>query len=143
MKTKTIKQIIVFKASPRELWNFIMDPEKHARFTGEPATNEGIVGGKFTAYGDYISGINLKLEQDKKIVQKWTSTDFPKGYFTEVSFEFKKKGQETKMIFIQKKVPMENYKKIAEGWKEFYWGPIQDILAGAHRKVLMRKFDRM
>jgi activator of HSP90 ATPase len=143
MKTKTIKQIVIFKASPREMYNLILNPDMHARFTGEPATNEMTIGGKFTAYGDYISGVNLKLEQDRKIVQKWTSGDFPRGYFTEVSFEFRKKGHETKLILIQKKVPEKDYEEIASGWKEFYWNPIKDFLEIKQRKEHMRNFDSM
>jgi len=124
---KTIRQTISFKSSPHELYEAILDPKIHSKFTGSKATNTMKVGGKFTAYDDYISGTNLVLQKDKKIVQKWTSTDFPKGHFTEVTFEFKPQGKGTKLIFTQTDVPDENYEEIKQGWIDFYWDPMKKM----------------
>ena len=122
---KQIKQIVVFKATPEEVYDAVVDAKKHSKFSQSKATNNAKVGGKFTAYDNYISGENLKLEKGKKIVQKWTSTDFPKGHYTEVVFEFKKQGDGTKLIFTQNNVPDENYADIKKGWIEFYWKPMK------------------
>jgi hypothetical protein len=35
------------------------------------------VGGKFTAWGSHISGINLVLKPGKKIVQAWRGDRYP------------------------------------------------------------------
>lgn len=37
MKTKTIQQIISFKASPREVYELLMDSKKHQALSGEKA----------------------------------------------------------------------------------------------------------
>jgi len=125
---KTIKQIVQFKTTPAQLYEAILDPKIHAKFTGAKATGSMKVGGKFTAYGDYISGINLVLEKDKKIVQEWTSTDFPKGHKTEVTFEFLPAKTGTKLVFTQTNVPDGNYADIAKGWTDFYWTPLKAML---------------
>ncbi len=127
MAEKTIRQSVIINASPHDLYEAILDPKIHSEFTNSKATNTRAVGGKFTAYDGYISGTNLVLEKDKKIVQKWTSTDFPKGHFTEVKFEFRKEGKGTKIIFTQTNVPEENYKEISQGWIEFYWNPLKEM----------------
>jgi activator of HSP90 ATPase len=124
---KTITQTTFFKAPPHELYEAILDPKKHAQFTLSKAANDRKVGGKFSAYDDYITGINLFLEPDKKIVQKWTSTDFPKGHYSEVTFDFKKNGTGTELVFTQTKVPDSQYAEISQGWEDFYWKPLRDM----------------
>ncbi len=123
---RIIKQKIILKASPHELYEAILDPKIHSQFTGAKATNNRKIGGKFTAYDGYAFGKNVKLEKDKKIVQSWSTTDFP-DTFTEITFQFNKKGNKTELIFIQTGVPEKNYKEISDGWKEFYWKPLKKI----------------
>ena len=122
---KTIRQTVLIDATAKELYGAILDPKIHAKFTGAKATGSMKVGGKFTAYDGYISGINLELEENKKIVQQWTSTDFPKDYHTEATFEFLPQERGTKLVFTQKNVPEKNYKDIAQGWRDYYWMPLK------------------
>ena len=68
---KTINQLITFKASTHDVYEALMDSKKHAEFTKGPAEISTEVGGAFSVHGEYITGENLELEQDKKIVQKW------------------------------------------------------------------------
>jgi len=124
----TIKQTVIFKASPAQLYEAILDPAIHSKFTGAKATGSAKVGGKFTAYDGYISGVNLELVKDSKIVQEWTSTDFPEGHKTQVTFEFLPVKTGTKLKFTQTNVPGENYADIAKGWEDFYWIPLKAML---------------
>jgi activator of HSP90 ATPase len=123
---KIIKQKIILNATPHQLYEAILNPRMHSQFTGAKATNTGKIGGKFTAYDGYAFGKNVKLEKDKKIVQSWSTTDFP-DTFTEITFQFNKKGSQTELAFTQTGVPEKNYKEIAEGWKEFYWKPLMKM----------------
>jgi uncharacterized protein YndB with AHSA1/START domain len=74
VQTKTLKQTITFKASPRQVYDMIMDSKKHQLLSGEKAEISQRVGGKFTAWGSHLSGINLVLKPGKKIVQAWRAT---------------------------------------------------------------------
>lgn len=125
METRTIEQTVVIGASPAEVYEAILDPEIHSEFTQAKAENDMAVGGKFSAYDGYISGVNLELVKNKKIVQKWASTDFPEGFYTTAVFEFKKHGKGTELIFTQTGVPKKNFKETAQGWKDFYWKPLK------------------
>ena len=69
MKTKSIKQSVTIKASPKEIYDALMDSKKHSKFTGGKANISNKVGGKFTAYDEYCFGTNLELVPNKKIVQ--------------------------------------------------------------------------
>lgn len=130
MKTKTIKQTIIFKASPHEVYEALMDSEKHAKFSGDEAKISREVGGKFTAYGSYINGENLELVPDKKIVQNWQAAEdgWPKDHYSKVIFELEKIKEGTKLIFTQADVPAENYEDIKQGWVDYYWQPMKEML---------------
>ncbi|MEK6852438.1 MAG: SRPBCC family protein, partial [Nanoarchaeota archaeon] len=121
IKTKNIRQSVNFKAEPHYVYEALMDSKKHSQFTKAPARISRKVGGKFTAYGDWIEGKNLKLVKDKKIVQKWRGKDWPKGHYSETTFELKPHKNGTLLVFTQKGVPTEHYKGINSGWKEHYW----------------------
>lgn len=66
MRTKTLKQTVTFKASPRQVYDMIMVSKKHQSLSGEKAKISQRVGGKFTAWGSHLSGINLVLKPGKK-----------------------------------------------------------------------------
>jgi activator of HSP90 ATPase len=129
-KVRTIKQKVVIPASPKEVYEAYVDPKKHSEFTGSKATGKPVVGGKFTAWDGYIFGKYLELDDGKRVVQEWTSTDFPKGsgpsrlelYFNEVP-----KG--TELIMVQSNVPEEQADEAAEGWKEWYWNPLKEYFS--------------
>lgn len=51
MKTKTLRQTVMFKARPRQVYDILMDSKKHRSLSGEKANISRKVGGKFTAWG--------------------------------------------------------------------------------------------
>jgi len=124
MKLKNIKQVVMFEESPHDIYEMLMDEKKHAKFSGSPAKISRKVGGKFTAYDDYIEGENLKLVEDKKIVQKWRGTDWPEGHYSEVEYSLEKVKDGTKLTFKQTGVPADQYDSILKGWIDFYWDPM-------------------
>ena len=128
MKTKTIRQSVLFKASPHEVYEALMDSRKHASFTGERAEISREVGGGFSAYDGYIEGTNEELLPDGKIVQKWRSSDWPDGHFSKVTFELKRTAGGTRLSFTQSGVPEEDYQSKEEGWVESYWEKMKKFL---------------
>lgn len=79
-KTKTIKQTQLIPAKPEEVYDAFINAQKHSAFTGSKATCDPRVGGKFTAWDGYISGKNLKLDEGKRIVQEWKTTEWQANY---------------------------------------------------------------
>lgn len=77
----TIKQtVIIPNATPKQVYDAYTDPKKHTEFTDSPATGEPVVGGKYTSWDGYIFGKYLDLEEGKRVVQEWTTTDWEEGY---------------------------------------------------------------
>jgi activator of HSP90 ATPase len=128
MKTKTIRQSVAFKTSPHAVYEALMDSRKHARFTGAKAKISRKVNGRFTAYDGYIEGIQLDLVPDKKIVQAWRGSDWPEGHFSKATFSLKKIKNGVRLTFTQSGVPSQNYRDINQGWRDYYWKPMKEML---------------
>jgi activator of HSP90 ATPase len=105
-----------------------MDSRKHGKFTGGKARISRKEGGKFSVYDGYATGKNLKLVPDREIVQTWRADDWPEGHFSKVSFELSRTKTGTKLTFIQAGVPFEQYADIKQGWIDFYWKPMKELL---------------
>ena len=128
---KKITQTMIFKAPVHDVYELLMDSKKHSAFTGEKAVMSRKAKGRFTAYGKYISGKNIIIVKDRKIVQDWRASDWPRGTFSRITFDFAKSGNSTKMKFTQEGVPQDQFEDVKQGWKEFYWGPMKDYLKKA------------
>jgi hypothetical protein len=61
--TTTIRQTVTFNASPQDVYEMIMDSNKHESLSREKASISREVGGTFKAWGDHISGFNLALQR--------------------------------------------------------------------------------
>lgn len=125
---KVIKQKVIFKTTPHEIYEMLMDSKKHAEFTEAEAKISRKVGGKFTTYDGYSEGVNVELVPDKKIVQKWRASDWPAGHYSLATFVLSKNKNGTVLNFTQKDVPDNQYNSIKQGWIEFYWDKMKDFL---------------
>jgi activator of HSP90 ATPase len=105
-----------------------MDARKHAKFTGDAASISRKVGGKIMAYGGYITGTNLELVSDKKIVQAWHAADWPEGHESRVTFRLAPVKSGTRLTFAHSGVPAEHYESIKQGWIDNYWTPMKAML---------------
>lgn len=126
--TKNIKQTVTFKATPHEVYELFMDSKKHSQFTGDKAVISRKVGGKFTAFGGYAEGTNLELIPDKKIVQKWRTSDWPEGYYSQITLSLMSTERGTRLTFTQSGVPDDQYDDILQGWRDYYWSPMKEML---------------
>jgi activator of HSP90 ATPase len=124
--TTITQKIIIPKVSPKEVYQAYVDPKKHSEFTGSEATGKPVVGGKFTAWDNYISGKFLELEDGKRVVQEWTSTDFPEGaHPSRLELTFREVPKGTEIVMVHSNVPKDQEDETAEGWTEFYWEPMK------------------
>jgi activator of HSP90 ATPase len=126
---KQIKQRVTLNATPRQVYEALMDSRAHAAFTGAKAKISRRIGGRFQAYGPYIAGINVELVEGKRIVQAWRGSDWPKGEYSIATFELERApGGKTRLTFTQSGVPDKHHRDIAQGWKDFYWDKLKRFL---------------
>ena len=128
MRTKTIRQSVTFKASPHDVYEALMDSKKHSEFTASKVSISRKVGGKFSVYGGEIEGVNLVLVPNQKIVQSWRYSDWPKGHYSQATFSLREISTGTRLTFTQTGVPEEFYNDIGQGWRDYYWGPMKEML---------------
>jgi uncharacterized protein YndB with AHSA1/START domain len=127
--TKVIKQSVIIGATPKRVYEALMDEKKHAKFSGAKAVISRKVGGAFACYGSYLGGFNVDLVPGKRIVQAWRSNGWPKGTFSIATFALSKaKGGKTKLAFTQVGVPASSLKGIGKGWQIYYWKPLKAYL---------------
>lgn len=127
MKTKSIKQKILFKATAHDVYEALMDSKKHSKFTGESAKISRKVGGKFSVYDGYAEGKNLELTPDKKIVQTWRAADWQVGEDSLDTFEITPSKSGCDLKFTHLNIPDRHYSAIKQGWIDFYWTPMKKM----------------
>ncbi len=127
LEVKTITQkVTIPKVTPNQVYHAYTDPKLHSKFTESKSTGKPVVGGKFTAWDGYIYGKFLELEEGKRVVQEWTSTDFPDGYPpSKLELTFREAPKGTEIVMVHSEVPKEIADDAANGWVEFYWEPMK------------------
>jgi activator of HSP90 ATPase len=88
----------------------------------------GSVGGAIMAYDNYISGKNIELTPDQKIVQDWRAVDWPEGYTSRITFEFTAIPGGTRLDFTHVNLPEGTEAEFTRGWIENYWEPMKIYL---------------
>jgi len=124
--TSIIKQTVFMPATPDEVYEVYTDPKLHSEFTGAKATGEPEVGEDFTAWDGYIEGQYVELEPGKRVVQTWSTSEWPEGAepsTLELTFDATDKG--TNITLVQTDVPSEQSDDYDEGWHSSYWEPMQ------------------
>jgi uncharacterized protein YndB with AHSA1/START domain len=127
--TKTIRQTVTLGATPKRVYEALIDEKRHARFTGAPAAISRKAGGAFTCHGGHLTGFTIDLVPGKRIVQAWRVKGWPKGTFSVVTFALaRKRGGKTKVSFTHDAVPASSAAHLAAGWRTHYWKPLKAYL---------------
>jgi activator of HSP90 ATPase len=135
LKTTTITQKVSISASPDEVYDAFIDAKKHSAFTGAKATGEARVGAEITAWDGYITGKNLELEKGKRIVQEWSTSEWPKGYSpSRLELTFCKVEGGTEVTMVHSKVPAEQADEYRQGWVDNYWDLLKEYFAKKKRE---------
>ena len=127
--SKPIHQEIDFKASPKRIYEALMNDKEHGEFTGGPARISRDVGGAFSCHGGMVVGRNVELIPNERIVQAWRIGDWDDGVYSIVRFELKEQGSETRLILDHSGFPEGAGEHLEGGWHKMYWEPLRSYLA--------------
>jgi activator of HSP90 ATPase len=86
------------------------------------------VGGAFALFGGYISGRQIELLANERIVQAWRVGSWDAGIYSIAKFELVEQGSGTKIVFDHTGFPKGDAEHLAEGWKGNYWEPLEKFL---------------
>lgn len=123
---KTIKQSYNINALVQDVWQALVDPKIIEKWGGGPAKMDDKVGTKFSLWGGDIYGKNIKVTKNKELVQEWFGGKWDKP--SKVAFTLKENGDKTEVVLLQKDIPDEEAGDIDEGWKQYYLGPLKELL---------------
>ena len=129
-KKKSIEQEIKIKGTPHEIYEVFMDTKKHSKLTESKAKVSRKIGGSFSIFEGALSGKNVELIQDKKIVQTWRGDgeNWPKGYYSTITLIFEPDDKGTLIKFTHVDIPEASYESVKEGWETYYWEPLKEML---------------
>jgi activator of HSP90 ATPase len=119
-----------FNTTTDLLYKFFLDSKLHTEITGSKAIISNKIGGKFTAWDGYIKGEILSLEKNKKIIQKWRTTEFnktDKDSILEITIEEINKNR-SKLTLKHTELPGGTEEEYTNGWKEYYLKPLKEYI---------------
>ncbi len=126
MSKETINITIEIPADVETVYNDWLDADRHSEMTGGVAVIERREGTRFTAWDEYISGINVKLVTNAKIVQTWRTDEFEPGWedsILEINLKASPNGG-TVLHMVHSNLYPGNAEKYEEGWHEYYFRPM-------------------
>lgn len=94
-----------------------------------PAQIDARPGGAFVLFGGYISGFNLELVPDVRLVQAWRSAGWKPGEYSIARFTLEPHGASTHLVFDHVGFPKDEAAALAEGWQGNYWTPMAKVLS--------------
>lgn len=113
--------------TPDELYQAWLDSDEHTYMTGSAAKVDPQVGGEHQAWDGYIRGKNLELEEGKRIVQSWRTSQFDDAHQDsrlEVSFSDNDLGG-TVVHIKHTNIPDGQGADYMQGWEERYFEPMR------------------
>ena len=122
---KNFKKYFVIPAEPEEVFYALTNPFTIELWSGYPATMNTEEGTEFSLWEGDITGKNLEIITNKKIVQEWYFGDQLEKSIATIKIFENKKG--TQLEVIHENIPDEDFENIVEGWNEYYIGAIIDF----------------
>lgn len=139
---EAIHQKVTFKASRHRVYTLLTDPQQFQKVV---ALSGAVQSGKvkanipaqigsgarapFSIFGAFISGLNIELVPDARLVQAWRPGYWPAGIFSIVKFDLADHDGETVLTFDHTGFPAGDAGSLAQGWKQNYWEPMAKVLA--------------
>ncbi|MGO9178538.1 MAG: SRPBCC domain-containing protein [Candidatus Limnocylindrales bacterium] len=123
----TVSDII--PARPEAVFDAWMSSAQHSAMTGEDAEIDPRVGGAFRAGDGYTTGTTLELEQGRRIVQFWRTTDFAASDpDSRIDVFLEPDGQQTLLTLRHTDIP-DGQSGYEQGWRDYYFAPMRAFFA--------------
>jgi activator of HSP90 ATPase len=114
-----------FDATPARVYRALTDATEFSAVTGGAAADIGDEpGAAFSAFGGMITGRQVELVPDRRIVQAWRASGWAEGVYSIARFELESEGARTRVVFDHTGYPDGERDHLADGWDANYWGPL-------------------
>ncbi len=116
----------IFPVPPSTIYQAWLNSEEHSEMTGGEAKCSDQVGDKFTAWDDYITGVNKSLKPNEEIIQSWRTTQFEESdEDSELVIRFKEIEGGCEVTLIHTNIP-EGQTQYELGWVNHYFTPMKN-----------------
>ncbi len=135
-----IRQEGLIRASPARVYAALTDARrfdavvklsaatKSMALKPDPSVLAKEPGGAISLFGGYVTGRQVELVQDQRIVQVWRAASWKAGEYSLVKFELAAQGSNTKLALVHTGFPAGEAQHLAEGWKGNYFEPLAAYL---------------
>jgi uncharacterized protein YndB with AHSA1/START domain len=123
---KDYKTYFEIKAEVQDVFTALTNPFTIELWTGEPAEMSKKEGEEFSLWGGSIVGRNLKIVENKRLVQQWFFGE--EGPESIVSITLWPKKNNTSVELEHTNIPDDAYDNIVEGWQQSYFGAVKSLL---------------
>ena len=121
----------VLPASPKAVYEAWMSTAGHTAMTGADAKVDPRPGGTFEAWDGYITGKTVALEADRRIVQRWRTSEFlASDPDSEIEVLLEPVEGGTRLTLHHRNVPDGQFGYERGGWQESYFEPMKDYFSG-------------
>jgi activator of HSP90 ATPase len=127
--TEPIHHEVIFRATPDDVYDELVDADRFAAFTGAAATLDAVEGGAFSLFGGQVLGRNLDLVAGSRVVQAWRIAGWPDGVYSIVRFELAADPSGTRLTLDHAGFPDAQRGDIESGWPKMYFEPMARHLA--------------
>jgi len=130
----TVRKEVNFKVSPQRVYEALLDAKQFSALSGgHPAEIQREAGGAFSCFGGVVTGRNVELVSNQRIVQAWRVKMWPEGVYSIVTFEFQPQGSGTRLTMEHKGFPDDmrahlNGEMPDGGWDRQYLEPLRKYL---------------
>ncbi len=130
-----------FAASAARVYEALLNPRQFDRIVALSGVMQAMhlknaasriaphVGGAFALFGGYITGRQLELVRDQRIVQAWRAASWAEGIHSIARFELQAHDAGCRIVFDHTGIPGDEATSLAEGWQSHYWEPLRKLLA--------------
>lgn len=132
---KTIALTERFHCRPHDLYTTLLDENRWRGFTQSKAKISKEVGGQFSIFDGAVTGVNMKLEEDKLIMQKWRFQSWNDGQYSTVCLTFEEPEIGVTIVKLtQTDVPEEDrygnatvVENTQKGWRDLIFHKIRAV----------------
>ncbi len=138
---ESIHQEPVFKASRKRVYEALTDAKQFDKIIhlsaamksgmppdAAPTQISHEAGGAFSLFGGYVTGRQVELVPNERIVQAWRAGSWDPGAYSIAKFELVEAGSGTKIVFDHGGFPKGDGEHLAAGWKMNYWEPLEKFM---------------
>ena len=122
---KNIKRYYTLKADPKDVFNALTNKRMLEIWTGENAEMEPVADTEFSLWDGSITGLNIEIEENRKIVQQWYFGQENEKSIVTIKIHPQKKGSSVELLHTN--IPDEAFENISEGWDEDYFGALNEL----------------